>query len=96
MCLSFIIFQSILKRWGYSWDRISWKGRLVVGLISLGMFVVPIKILHIKWMRMREENLLEERLRNAVMEREQVTYRPLSVVYFTFRTELKYVTIYLI
>ena len=75
MCLTFIIFQSILKRWGYSWDRISWKGRLVVGLISLGMFVVPIKILHIKWMRMREENLLEERIRNAVLEREQVIYR---------------------
>ena len=52
---NYFIFQSILKRWGYSWDRISWKGRLVVGLISLGMFVVPIKILHIKWTKMKEE-----------------------------------------
>ena len=72
MCLTFIIFQSILKRWGYSWDRISWKGRLVVGIISLCMFVVPIKILHMKWMRMREENLFKERLHQAEIEREQV------------------------
>ena len=72
MCLTFIIFQSILKRWGYSWDRISWKGRLVVGLISLCMFVVPIKILHMKWMRMREERLFEEKLHQAEIDREQV------------------------
>ena len=72
MCLTFIIFQSILKRWGYSWDRIGWKGRLVVGLISLAMFVVPVKILHMKWMRMREENLFKERLHRAEIEREQV------------------------
>ena len=75
MCLSFIIFQSILKRWGYSWDRISWKGRLVVGLISLGMFVVPIKIIHIKWMQMKEEQLLEDRLRKAMSENEKVKYK---------------------
>ena len=73
MCLSFLIFQSLLKRWGYSWDRISWKGRLVVGLVSLLMFVVPIKILHIKWTRMREEQLLEDVLRKAGKQHEQVT-----------------------
>ena len=72
MCLTFIIFQSILKRWGYSWDRISWKGRLAVGLVSLGMFVVPIKILQVKWMQMREEKLFEDRLRDAVIEHAQV------------------------
>ena len=87
MCLTFIIFQSILKRWGYSWDRIGWKGRLVVGLISLGMFVVPIKILHMKWMRMREENLFKERLHKAEIEREQVIQLSIlvSVDYLTLR-----------
>ena len=74
MCLSFIIFQSLLKRWGYSWDRISWKGRLVVGMVSLAMFVVPIKILHIKWTKMKEERLLEDRLRKAESENEKVLH----------------------
>ena len=74
MCLSFIIFQSLLKRWGYSWDRISWKGRLVVGMVSLAMFVVPIKILHMKWTKMKEERLLEDRLRKAVSENEKVLF----------------------
>ena len=72
MCLTFLIFQSILKRAGYSWDRISWKGRMLVGLVSLSMFVVPIKILHIKWTRMKEERLLADVLQEAKSKYKQV------------------------
>ena len=43
-------------------------------MVSLAMFVVPIKILHIKWTKMKEERLLEDRLRNAVSENEKVLF----------------------
>ena len=41
-------------------------------MVSLAMFVVPIKILHMKWTKMKEERLLEDRLRKAVSENEKV------------------------
>ena len=43
-------------------------------MVSLAMFVVPIKILHIKWTKMKEERLLEDRLRKAVAENEKVLF----------------------
>ena len=43
-------------------------------MVSLAMFVVPIKILHIKWTKMKEERLLEDRLRKAVSENEKVLF----------------------
>ena len=43
-------------------------------MVSLGMFVVPIKILHIKWTKMKEERLLEDRLRKAESENEKVLH----------------------
>ena len=43
-------------------------------MVSLAMFVVPIKILHIKWTKMKEERLLEDRLRKAVSENEKVLH----------------------
>ena len=43
-------------------------------MVSLAMFVVPIKILHIKWIKMKEERLLEDRLRKAVSENEKVLF----------------------
>ena len=43
-------------------------------MVSLAMFVVPIKILHIKWTKMKEERLLEDRLLKAVSENEQVLF----------------------
>ena len=72
MCLTFLIFQSLLKRTGYSWDRISWRGRLLVGLVSLAMFLVPIKILHMKWRHMKEEKLLKDVLQKAESRYKQV------------------------
>ena len=43
-------------------------------MVSLAMFVVPIKILHMKWTKMKEERLLEDRLRKAVSENEKVVF----------------------
>ena len=43
-------------------------------MVSLAMFVVPIKILHIKWTKMKEKRLLEDRLRKAVSENEKVRF----------------------